>query len=81
MVEPLTQRRLNSKRGRAQGLGCIAAMLAGACTQVVLGKHAETVYRDKAGRKIDPKLEWVKRREEERRKMEEDATFMAWWRG
>jgi len=42
---------------------------------VVLGKHAETVYRDKAGRKIDPKLEWVKRREEERRKTQRS------WRG
>ena len=47
----------------------------------VSGKHAETVYRDKAGRKIDPKLERVKKREEERRKMEEDATFMEWGRG
>ena len=47
----------------------------------VSGKHAETVYRDKAGRKIDPKLEKVKKREEERRKMEEDATFMEWGRG
>ena len=45
------------------------------------GKHAETVYRDKTGQKIDPKLEKVKQREEERRKMEEDTQFMEWGRG
>ena len=45
------------------------------------GKHAETVYRDKTGHKIDPKLEKVKQREEERRKMEEDTQFMEWGRG
>ena len=47
----------------------------------VSGKHAETVYRDKAGKRIDPKLEKVKKREEERKKMEEDAMFMEWGRG
>ena len=45
------------------------------------GKHAETVYRDKTGHKIDPKLEKVKQREEERKKMEEDTQFMEWGRG
>ena len=47
----------------------------------LLGKHAETVYRDKTGQKIDPKLEKVKQREEERRKMEEDTQFIEWGRG
>ena len=45
------------------------------------GKHAETVYRDKTGQKIDPKLEKVKQREEERMKMEENTQFMEWGRG
>ena len=30
---------------------------------------------------IDPKLEKVKQREEERRKMEENTKFMEWGRG
>lgn len=47
----------------------------------VSGKHAETVYRDKEGRKIDPKMERARKREEERRKDEENAQFMEWGRG
>ena len=45
-----------------------------------IGKYAEpeTVYRDEAGRRIDLKLE---RREEERRKIEENAMFLEWGRG
>lgn len=45
------------------------------------GKHAETVYRDKTGRKIDPKLERIKREQEERVKAEENEQFMLWGRG
>ena len=47
----------------------------------VSGKHAETVYRDKEGRKIDPKMERARKREEERRKEEENEQFMEWGRG
>lgn len=43
----------------------------------VLGKDAETVYRDK-GRKIDPKLE---NKQEERTIDEENEKFMLWGRG
>ena len=39
-----------------------------------IGRYADTVYRNKAGRKIDLK-------EEERRKMEENALFLEWGRG
>ena len=45
------------------------------------GRHAETVYRDKEGRKIDPKLERIKAEQEERRKQEENEKFMLWGRG
>lgn len=47
----------------------------------VSGKGAETVYRDKEGKRIDPKLERLKMRQEEREKMENDAQFMEWGRG
>ena len=47
----------------------------------VSGKGAETVYRDKEGKRLDPKLERLKKRQEEREKMENDAQFMEWGRG
>ena len=47
----------------------------------VSGKGAETVYRDKEGKRIDPKLERLRKRQEEREKMENDAQFMEWGRG
>ena len=47
----------------------------------VSGKDAETVYRDKEGKRLDPKLERLRKRQEEREKMENDAQFMEWGRG
>ena len=47
----------------------------------VLGKGAETVYRNKDGKKIDPKLENLKKKEEERKKAEQDEQFYEWGRG
>ena len=46
----------------------------------VSGKQAETVYR-KDGKQIDPKLERLRKRKEEMKKMEEDEQFMQWGRG
>ena len=40
----------------------------------------ETVYR-KDGKRIDPKLERLRKRKEEMKKMEEDEQFMQWGRG
>ena len=48
---------------------------------IMSGRHAETVYRDKEGRKIDPKLERIKAEQEERQKQEENEKFMLWGRG
>ena len=45
------------------------------------GRGAETVYRDKMGRKINPKLERLKQKEEEKKKLEEEEKFMQWGRG
>ena len=45
------------------------------------GRHAETVYRDKKGKKVDPKLEKLKEREKEREMEEENERFMKWGRG
>lgn len=45
------------------------------------GRHAETVYRDKSGKRIDLKVEEVRKREEEREKSKDDEKFMEWGRG
>ncbi len=47
----------------------------------ISGKGSETVYRDKMGRKKDIKLDRLKRREEERKEMEDNEKFMEWGRG
>ena len=47
----------------------------------VSGKGSETVCRDKMGRKKDIKMDRIKRREEERKEMEENEKFMEWGRG
>ncbi len=47
----------------------------------VSGRNAETVYRDKQGKKVDPKLEKLKQREAERAKEEENEKFMTWGKG
>jgi len=47
----------------------------------VLGKEADTVHRDKHGRRIDPKLEKLKKKEEEKKKAEQDEQFYEWGRG
>ena len=45
------------------------------------GRGAETIYRDKEGRKINPKLERLKQKQEEKKKLEEEEKFMEWGRG
>ena len=45
------------------------------------GKGVETVYRDKHGRRINPKLERLKQKEEENKKLEEEEKFMQWGKG
>ncbi len=45
------------------------------------GRHAETVYRDKQGKKVDPRLEKLKQREKERAMEEENEKFMTWGKG
>ena len=47
----------------------------------MLGKEADTVHRDKHGRRIDPKLEKLKKKEEEKKKAEQDEQFYEWGRG
>ena len=47
----------------------------------VSGKHAETVYRDKQGRKVDPKLEKLRKKEKEKEMEEENEKFMTWGKG
>lgn len=47
----------------------------------IFGKGLEIVYRDKMGRKKDIKMDRVKRREEERKEMEDSEKFMEWGRG
>lgn len=47
----------------------------------IFGKGLEIVYRDKMGRKKDIKLDRIKRREEERKEMEDNEKFMEWGRG
>ena len=46
----------------------------------ISGRKAETVYR-KDGAKLDPRLERIRKRKEEMKKMEEDERFMQWGRG
>ena len=46
----------------------------------ISGKKSETVYR-KDGVKLDPRLERIRKRKEEMKKMEEDEQFMQWGRG
>lgn len=46
----------------------------------ITGKGAETVYR-RDGKKIDPKLEKLKQKEEEKKKAEQDEQFYEWGRG
>ena len=50
-------------------------------TGVVSGQHTETVYRDKEGRRIDPKLEKVKKEQAEKMMHEENEKFTSWGRG
>ena len=45
------------------------------------GRGAETVYRDKEGRRINLKLERLKKMQEENKKMEEEEKFMEWGKG
>ena len=45
------------------------------------GRGAETVYRDKTGRRIDSKLERLRQREVEKKKEEEMELFMEWGTG
>jgi pre-mRNA-splicing factor CWC26 len=45
------------------------------------GQGADTVHRDKTGRKRDFKVEEAKKKEEERKKQEENETFMEWGKG
>ena len=45
------------------------------------GRNAETVYRNKEGKRIDPKMEKVLSKEDQRKKMEEDEKFAQWGRG
>ena len=47
----------------------------------ISGKGSETVYRDKMGRKKDIKMERIKRREEERKEVEDNEKFMEWGKG
>ena len=45
------------------------------------GRGAETVHRDKSGRKRDFKVEEGKKKEDERKKEEENEKFMEWGKG
>lgn len=45
------------------------------------GKDAQTVHRDKTGRKRDFKVEEIKKKEDERKKQEENKKFMEWGKG
>jgi pre-mRNA-splicing factor CWC26 len=45
------------------------------------GLGAETVYRDKEGKRINLKLERLKKMQEENKKMEEEEKFMEWGKG
>ena len=45
------------------------------------GKGAETVHRDREGRRRDLTVEKEKRKEDERKKLEEDEKFMEWGKG
>ena len=47
----------------------------------VSGRGAETVYRNKMGRKVNPKLERLKQLQEEKKKLEEEEKFMEWGKG
>ncbi|XP_077985046.1 uncharacterized protein LOC144439683 isoform X2 [Glandiceps talaboti] len=50
-------------------------------TEEVSGRNAETVYRDREGHKRNLKMEKLKQREEEAKKMEEAEKYMEWGRG
>ena len=45
------------------------------------GRGAETVYRDKEGKRVNLKLERLKKMQEENKKMEEEEKFMEWGKG
>ena len=45
------------------------------------GRGAETIHRDKEGRKRDLKIEKAMKKEEERKKLEEDVKVMEWGKG
>ena len=47
----------------------------------ISGRGAETVHRNKDGKRIDPKLEKLKKKEEEKKKAEQDEQFYEWGRG
>ena len=47
----------------------------------VSGRGAETVYRDKSGRRIDSKLERLQQKELQRKKDEEMEVHMEWGTG
>ena len=47
----------------------------------VSGKGAETVHRDKTGRKRDLKFERLQKREREAKMMQENEKFMEWGKG
>ncbi len=46
-----------------------------------LGVNAETVHRDKAGKRMDPKLEKILRREREQKEAEELEKQAKWGKG
>ncbi len=45
------------------------------------GRNAATVFRDKEGRRMDPKKEKKLTKEEEEKKREDDQRFAQWGRG
>ena len=45
------------------------------------GRDAETVVRDKSGRRVDPKMERLRKRQEEQAKVEKEEQQMQWGRG
>ena len=58
---------------------CLHVELASFRKEMISGEF-ETVYR-KDGVKLDPRLERIRKRKEEMKKMEEDEQFMQWGRG
>ncbi len=47
----------------------------------VSGRGSGTIYRDKSGKKIDLKLEKIKKREMEEKKAIEDEKYLKWGKG